>query len=79
MGGQIRRPSLMQAWRYGRSLASASVIGNEIRLWDSAASISEMSLAYTRGLLMIWSSVARTAVAVVSEPATLCVVSVSIF
>lgn len=71
MGGWIRRPSLITACTYGKVLDSAEVIGEEIVPFDMAVWISETMVLYTRGVLMTWSMVARMAVAVVSDPATL--------
>lgn len=66
-GGKIRRPSFITACRYGRFLASESVIGEE-RVEEV---ISVRSFWRTAGDVMMERSVARMAVAEVSEPATI--------
>jgi hypothetical protein len=58
---------LMIAWRYGSSLASASVIGFDME----AFAISVRSLQRTRGFVMRYRNITRMAVAVVSDPAIL--------
>jgi hypothetical protein len=55
------------ACRYGKVLASASEMGEDI----VASEISARSLAWTRGVVRMYRKVVRIAVAVVSEPAIL--------
>ena len=66
--------SLMHACRYGRSLAWALEITRSsegIFPAATASSISAINLLYTSGLEMMPRSVARSPVAVVSDPAAL--------
>jgi len=51
-GGQILKPSLMHACRYGSCLASASRIGDEIFWRAIAVSISDRSFENTVGVLI---------------------------
>ena len=57
----------MIACRYGNFFASASEMGND----SVAPDIPASNFPWTRGIVMMCSKVARTAVAVVSEPAIL--------
>lgn len=73
---KARATSLIQACKYGNSLACASEMtaSEAVGIFPDAiaASISAVSFAYTRGFDMMLSIVARMPVADVSEPATLC-------
>lgn len=71
MGGQIRRLSLIQAWRYGKLRDSVSMIGEDTRPCSTAVSISARSLMRTMPLVTTCSMKVRSTAAVVSEPAML--------
>lgn len=45
IGGKIRRPSLMHAWRYGSFAASCACVGDETKPLETASSISAFSFA----------------------------------
>ena len=70
-GGQIRIPSRTQESRYGSSVASAAVTGEDIVPFAIPLSISDLSFEYTGADVMIWRKIPRSAAEFESVPAEL--------